>query len=135
MDPIRNKNNEKLNQQLTFILADKHVLAASVYDEKGKILAGNKVGASVVATYKLDDDAPLVFVQSIQYQGNIIGYLRIMLKEDKVMQYHSEYQVQLYQQLIVLMVLAGVAGILVARVFYKFRYKLVNKTPEQSGEL
>ncbi|WP_158967579.1 AhpA/YtjB family protein [Paraglaciecola sp. L3A3] len=127
VEAIRKNDSKKLTQQLAFIGEDPHVLSASIYDNKGTILANNKIATSVVAIYKLNSATPLVFVKKIKYQDELIGYLRIMLKEEEVMKYHSEYQLQLYQQLIVLMLLAGVGGILIARVFYKFRYRMAHK--------
>jgi membrane protein len=117
------EDKQKLTKQLQFIAEDPHVLGASLFDNKGRQLADNQSSSSVVAAYKLNSQQPLVFVKSIEYQGKLIGYLRIMLKEEKVMEYHGEYQVQLNQQVIVLMLLAAAVGILIARIFYKFRYR------------
>lgn len=117
------EDKQKLTKQLQFIVEDPHVLGASLFDNKGRQLADNESSYSVVAAYKLNSHTPLVFVKSIEHQGALIGYLRIMLKEEKVMEYHGEYQVQLNQQVIVLMLLAAAVGILIARVFYKFRYR------------
>ena len=112
-----------LRQQLNYIVSDQHVLSASLYDKKGQLLADNNTASSIVAAHRLNPDNPLVFVQNIVYQEQIIGYLSVMLKEQEVMKYHSEYQKQLNQQVQVLMLLALGAGMLIARAFYKFRYR------------
>ena len=116
-------DSEKLSQQLSFIVADPHVAGVSLFDNKGRVLADNNSTSSVVAAYKLGTISPLVFVQSITYDQQIIGYLSIVLKEKEVMAYHSEYQNQLNQQVQMLMILAAIAGILLTRAFYKVRYR------------
>ena len=120
-----------LSQQLDYIVTDPHVAGVSLFDNKGRILADNNTALSVVATYKSKDISPLVFVQNITYNEQTIGFLSIVLKEKEVMAYHSEYQKQLNQQLQMLMILAAIAGILITRAFYKFRYRQLIRSSKQ----
>jgi membrane protein len=116
-------NSEKLTQQISYIAADPHVAGVSLFDNKGRMLADNNSASSVVTAYKSNTNSPLVFVQNISHNQQIIGYLSIILKEKEVMAYHSEYQKQLNQQVQMLMILAAIAGILITRAFYKVRYR------------
>ena len=116
-------DSQRLSQQLSYIVADPHVAGVSLFDHKGRMLADNNSASSVVAAYKSDNISPLVFVQNITHEQQVIGYLSIILKEKEVMAYHSEYQKQLNQQVQMLMILAGIAGILITRAFYKVRYR------------
>jgi membrane protein len=126
-------DSEKLSQQLSYIVADPHVAGVSLFDNKGRTLADNNSALSVVAAYKSKDISPLVFVQNISHNKQVIGYLSIILKEKEVMAYHSEYQKQLNQQLQMLMILAAIAGILITRAFYKVRYRqLIRLSKQQS---
>ena len=126
-------DSEKLSQQLNYIAADPHVAGVSLFDNKGRMLADNNSATSVIAAYKLNAISPLVFVQNITYEHQIIGYLSIILKEKEVMAYHSEYQRQLNQQVQMLMILAAIAGLLITRAFYKVRYRqLIRSSKQQS---
>lgn len=116
-------DTESLKLQLQSIIDDPNVHSASLYDGKGRQLADNQSASSIVAAYKLNTDKPLVFVEPITHKNTIIGYLRLMLIEQKVMAYHDTYQNEFYQKLTVLMLLACAAGALLARVFYKAWYK------------
>jgi membrane protein len=116
-------DTDRLNQQLSFIAADPHVAGVTLFDDKGRVLLDNISTLSVVDAYKINTISPLVFVQNITHDKQIIGYLSIILKEKEVMAYHSEYQKQLNQQVQMLMILAAIAGILVTRAFYKVRYR------------
>jgi membrane protein len=124
-------DSEKLSQQLSYIAADPHVAGVSLFDNKGRLLADNNLPSPVVATYKSNSISPLVFVQNITHDKQIIGYLSIILKEKEVMEYHSEYQKQLNQQLQMLMILAAIAGILITRAFYKVRYRRLIRSSKQ----
>lgn len=124
-------DSEKTSQQLSYLVADPHVYSATVFDNKGRVLAENNSTSSVVAAYKLNTISPLVFVQNITYDKQIIGYLSIILKENEVMAYHSEYQQQLNQQVQMLMILAAIAGLLITRAFYKVRYRQIIHSSKQ----
>jgi membrane protein len=124
-------NSEKLSQQLSYISADPHVAGVSIFDDKGRMLAGKNSGGSVVGAYKSNKTSPLVFVQNITHNQQIIGYLSIILKEKEVMAYHSEYQKQLNKQVQMLMILAAIAGILATRAFYKVRYRQLIRSSKQ----
>ena len=124
-------NSEKLSQQLSYIAEDPHVAGVSLFDNKGRILADNNTPSPVVSAYKSNSISPLVFVQNITHDKQIIGYLSIILKEKEVMAYHSEYQKQLNQQLKMLMILAAIAGILITRAFYKVRYRQLIRSSKQ----
>lgn len=124
-------DSKALRQQLGYIVSDPHVAGVSLFDNKGRILADNNATLSVIAAYKSKGISPLVFVQNITYNEQTIGFLSIVLKEKEVMAYHSEYQKQLNQQLQMLMILAAIAGILITRAFYKFRYRQLIRSSKQ----
>ena len=122
---------DELSQQLNFIAADPHVAGVTLFDKKGRVLSDNNATLSVVDAYKANIISPLVFVQNILHDQQVIGYLSIILKEKKVMAYHSEYQKQLNQQVQMLMILAAIAGILITRAFYKVRYRRLIRSSKQ----
>jgi membrane protein len=122
---------DELSQQLNFIAADPHVAGVTLFDNKGRVLSDNNVSLSVVDAYKANIISPLVFVKNILHDQQVIGYLSIILKEKKVMAYHSEYQKQLNQQVQMLMILAAIAGILITRAFYKVRYRRLIRSSKQ----
>ena len=125
---VINKDNETISQQLDFLVNDPHVSGVALYNNKGQLLDERKSSTSVLASYRLENETPLVFVQNISSDGKTSGYLRLMINEKMVMQYHSEYQKQLTQQVQVLMLLAATLAILLTRIFYKLRYRKYLKT-------
>ena len=131
---VRSKDSEKITQQLAKILTDPHVLAVTLFNHRGQLLDSAGDYALLAKNHEAKQKMPLIFVADLTEQDQLYGYLRLALDEEKVMQYHQEYQQQVYQQLLVLMLLAGVAGLLVARAFYKFRARYYQKHAERMGE-
>lgn len=132
---VLNKDTNKITQQLEFLLADENVVGAALFNHRGQLVDSVGNSAMLVANYRLKQNMPLIFVAEITHQDQIYGYLRLALDEAKVMQYHQEYQHQVYQQILVLMLLALVVGILVARAFYKFRARYYAKHSERMRQL
>lgn len=121
-------NAQEIKNQLELIASDPHVLGVSLFDTKGKIIDTTEGNISVLANFLIEEDAPLVFVEEITVDGKILGYLRLLLDEERIMLYHDDYQRHLYEQLSVMMLLAGLAGILIARVYYKVRFRNYSKS-------
>jgi membrane protein len=132
---VRNKDTNKITRQLEYLLADDNVVGAALFDHRGQLIDSVGNSAMLVANYRLKQTMPLIFIAEITTQEQIYGYLRLALDEEKVMQYHQEYQQQVFQQILVLMLLAGVVGILVARAFYKFRARYYQKHSERMRQL
>lgn len=121
-------NAQEIKNQLELIASDPHVLGVSLFGTKGQIIDTTEGNISVLANFLIEEDAPLVFVEEIILDGKILGYLRLLLDEERIMLYHDDYQRHLYEQLSVMMLLAGLAGILVARVYYKVRFRNYSKS-------
>ena len=126
--PLIDTDSQAISQQLEFLAADPHVTGVALYNVKGQLIDQRKNGLSVLATYQLQQQTPLVFVEEIRYEGQKLGYFRLMLSEQKVMEYHRQYQQQFFQQLQVLMLLAAAGGLLLTRAWYKFHYRHLIKT-------
>ena len=128
---IQQNDSVGIAKQLSTLTNDSHILGASIYDQKGVVLDSNEQNVSVLASFLLDEKPPLVFIQEVRYEQKTLGYLRLMLDEQQVMTFHSDYQTQLYKQVIVLMMLAGLLGILIARSYYKIKFRNFERTPKR----
>lgn len=120
---LREDDIEAISTQLLVLSNDPHVQGVSVFNHRGRIIDSTERDASVLANFLLDDTPPLVFVEEIREQDIILGYLRILLDKQQIMRFHDDYQLRFYEQTLVLIMLAGLAGVIVARSFYKFRFR------------
>ena len=130
VSPMLTQDKQNITQQLHYLVSDPYVSAVALYNQKGQLIDELDSNITIIARYKVDPSIPLVFIQNIRNQENdIVGYLRLVLDETKVMQYHFDYQQQLLQQLEVLLVLAGIIGFIICRAFYTFRYRQYRNPP------
>lgn len=114
------KNPKQTSQYLNLLADDKYVSSVTLFDTGGKLLAST-AEQSLIAEYKSLANTPLVFVATVAKNNSKIGYVRLLLDEQKVMQFHSDYQSQLYARLGVLIFVCLVTGFIFARIFYKLR--------------
>ncbi|WP_340681121.1 AhpA/YtjB family protein [Paraglaciecola sp.] len=122
--PLQKEDSHDIAQHLDYLASDPYVTGVALYNQKGQLIEELDTNLTIIARYKVDPAIPLVFIQDIRNEENdIIGYLRIVLDESTVMQYHFDYQQQMLQQLEVLLVLAGIIGFIICRAFYTFRYR------------
>lgn len=124
---LQNGDNAAIQGHLESLSEDPHVVSTSLYDKQGKLVLSTAKQPWLLNVLHNPQGTPLVFVEEVKNQDNTIGYLRILLSEEQVMRYHAEYQQQMYEQILVLILLAAAAGLLGARAFYKFRYRNYQK--------
>lgn len=127
------KDMDEVKRLLMAISDDPHVLTAAVFNDKGQILDSTNASVSLLATYQLSSEKPLVFIEEIASKGKIYGYLRVLLDEREVMRFHGDYQTQLIQQQLILMLLGCAGGVLLARAFYKFRLRYYQSYERQKA--
>ena len=128
---VANDDKELVSRQLEQIVSDPHVANAVLFSHRGQVLQSTEASLSLLTNYRLRENMPLVFVEEIHFDDQIRGYLRLLLNEEEVMYYHEEYQRQIVEQVLVLMLLAGATGLLIARAFYKFRYRHLRKRAKE----
>ncbi|MEH6712676.1 hypothetical protein [Paraglaciecola polaris] len=122
--PIINNDKQRISQVLDILLKDPHIEAVAVYDQYGQKIEELGIEQPIVKQYHEAKSAvPLVFVQDIRVDKQIYGYVRLLLNEQSVMVWHSEYQAQLRKQTQVLGLLAALGALLLTRIFYKVRYR------------
>ncbi|WP_052154980.1 AhpA/YtjB family protein [Aliiglaciecola lipolytica] len=124
---LQEQQNTQILNYLDLLTKDSHVAGVSVYNRRGEVIESNEQNSSVLANFLIEDDFPLVFVEEIVLDDKILGYIRLMLDEKQVMLFHAEYQNQIYKQLLVLMLLAGLVGLLITRAYYKVRFRHYQK--------
>ncbi|GAA6184378.1 MULTISPECIES: AhpA/YtjB family protein [Alteromonadaceae] len=129
---LQQKQNEQILSYINLLSKDKHVAGVSVYNRNGEVVESNEQNASVLASFLLEDEFPLVFVEEVVLDDNVLGYVRLLLDKQQVMLFHREYQNQIYKQLLVLMLLAGLVGLLITRAYYKLRFRHYEKVEKSN---
>jgi membrane protein len=134
---VREKDMESLKEALEQLISDNHVIAAAVYDFRGRPLARAGSELSQLESIRLNAQHNLTFVadivdattqetetnSSLEIAAPVVGYLKVQLATDAVMAHHDKFQSQLNNQRIVFMLLAALGALYVTRAFYKMRFK------------
>lgn len=121
---LSNQNNAAMEQLLGNVADDPHVDGVALYNQKGQLIAGQDNNISVLGRYQNGQQNALVFVQEVNSnEGQLLGYLRLVLDESKVMQYHYDYLDYLRREMEVLIILAMLLAALLTRMFYTIRYR------------
>ncbi|MFA3790692.1 AhpA/YtjB family protein [Aliiglaciecola sp. SL4] len=129
---LQKRQDEQILQYINLLTQDQHVAGVSIYDRSGKVVESNEQNASVLASYLIEDEFPLVFVEEVFLEDKLLGYVRLLLDKQQVMLYHLEYQNQIYKQLLMLMLVAGLVGLLLTRAYYKLRFRHYEKVSKSS---
>lgn len=110
--------------QLHILEEDEHVHSVSLYRDNGELLLSSDEQSSLVTLFAPEQEPELlVYVQEIQQDDKILGFLRVLLWRDRVLQHYQAYQHEILFQAGMLMVLSLLVGVMATRGFYKWRYR------------
>ncbi|MDN4500876.1 AhpA/YtjB family protein [Alteromonadaceae bacterium BrNp21-10] len=124
-DKLVNNELDSISQQLQYLQTDPHIRSVALFSDQGKMLLGTDDEAPIIELLQQEENSDLlVYVQEIVHEQKVIGYLRVLLWRDKVLQYYRQYQQEILYQAMLLVILALLVGVLLTRGFYKIKYKL-----------
>ncbi|MBT0585805.1 AhpA/YtjB family protein [Alteromonas oceanisediminis] len=131
---VRNYDEQESQQRIQYaldqLLTDPHTVSATLYDFRGRFLAGAGRHNSVINAARKQFEKHhsltaerLTFVADVVDDKQVIGYLQVQLATPQLMAHHTQYQQQLNQQRLVFMLLAALGALYITRGFYKLRFK------------
>jgi membrane protein len=121
---IIEQDEQSIVQQISYLTNNDYVLGVALYNQKGQLIQQVNAEKLISDGDRESTEPTLTFIQEVRSDKNdIIGYLRVLLDETKVMQFHFDYQQQMIEIFEVLLLLAALAGGIVTRAFYTIRYR------------
>ncbi|MFT6269710.1 MAG: putative membrane protein affecting hemolysin expression [Alphaproteobacteria bacterium] len=126
--PLAQNDQEVLGHYVSVVNQGMFVKGAVLFNDLGVRYAQQDDRLSVVDMLKQSDIEPLVFVEDIIFEGNIIGYIKLVLDKQAITEHHRDFNKNQLSQSILMIVLSIVAAALATRLFYKLRnsYRLVD---------
>ena len=121
--PLAKDDEEMLMQYVAVINQGMFVKGAVLFDELGVRYAQDEDNLSVVDMVKENSVEPLVFVEDIVFEGNIIGYIKLLLDKQAITEHHRNFNKNQLSQSILMIILSIVAAALATRMFYKTRQR------------
>lgn len=128
--PLANNNESLLSEYIELINQGNFVKGAVMFDQVGIKYAQQQDPLSVVALVRQKDVEPLVFVEDIVFDGQIIGYIKLVLDKQAITEHHQLFNQNQLQQSLLIIVLTVIVSGLIIRLFYKARenYRLANQS-------
>jgi membrane protein len=94
---------------------------AVVFNDRGVRLSDFNSSLSVIDMVAQGTYEPLVFVEDIIFEGNTLGYIKLILNRDEITRHHRHFNRNQLTQSLMIIVLAMIVAALATRLFYKIK--------------
>jgi len=119
--PLVNDDREALDSYVLNIEKDAFIKGTTLFDEQGRTIKSFDENYSVIQQFRVEESKPLIFIQDIVYNGQIVGYLKLILDRDIVIQHHKAFNKNQLLQTLLIIFLTTISAMMLTRLFYKIR--------------
>ncbi|MFC4701837.1 hypothetical protein ACFO4O_16935 [Glaciecola siphonariae] len=119
--PLAGEDSIVVSNYIDMLNEGMFIEGAVVFDELGVKLSDTQDSFSVIDMVKQKDAEPLVFVEDIVYEGQTLGYVKLILNREEVTRHHRSFNRNQLTQSVLIILLAMIISMLVTRLFYKFK--------------
>ena len=119
--PMQSGDDQSIESYVDTIETDSFVKGTSLYDEQGKTIKSFDEDYSIIEQFRVLNEPPLIFVEDIVHEGKTIGYVKLVLDRDSIIQHHRAFTQSQLIQTALIMFLTAVCAIILTRLFYKVR--------------
>lgn len=119
--PLQKDDQESIENYVSTIETDSLVKGTSLYDQSGKTIKSFDEDYSIVEQFRVLNQPPLIFIEDIIYDGKTIGYVKLLLDRDAIIQHHKAFNRSQLMQTGLIMLLTAICAIILTRLFYKIR--------------
>ncbi|WP_413699197.1 AhpA/YtjB family protein [Psychromonas sp. KJ10-10] len=122
---LSQNKDQDLQLLIDDLSTDAMVRDATIYDNLGKVLfqSNNPLLLPVLLKLETSDDADIKgiipYIAELYNEQEKIGYIRISLRQDHILQLIFDYQQQTLETLISLLLLSFLAGCIIMALFFK----------------
>lgn len=130
---VSDKNKQRLEQVAQTLHNDPHVVSVAIYDQRGRTLINYPDQQSIVQMHlNSGTNTSLTYVDEITKDGQILGYLRLTLDESTVIKHQQNLKNTYFTQSQVFMIISLFVGVIVTRLFYKWKINYLANREEHS---
>jgi membrane protein len=119
--PMQSGDEQSIESYVDTIETDSFVKGTSLYDQHGKTIKSFDDDYSIIEQFRVLNEPPLIFVEDIVHDGKTIGYVKLVLDRDSIIQHHRAFTKSQLIQTALIMFLTAVCAIILTRLFYKVR--------------
>jgi membrane protein len=119
--PLSMQDEEVVAEYIRLINDGMFVEGAVVFNDRGVRLSDINSSLTVVDMVAQGSYSPLVFVEDIVYEGNTLGYIKLVLNREEITRHHKHFNRNQLTQSIMIILLAMIVAALATRLFYKVK--------------
>lgn len=120
-EPMTAEDDQVISSYIDMLNEGMFIEGAVVYDDAGVRLSDTQDNLSIITMIKESDYEPLVFVEDIIYDGQTLGYVKLILNREEITQHHRAFNQDQLSQSVLMIILAMIISMLATRLFYKFK--------------
>jgi membrane protein len=128
--PLVNDDREAIDSYVQNIEVDSFIKGTALYDNKGRTIKSFDNDYSVVQQFRIEETKPLIFIQDIIHNDEVVGYLKLILDREAIIQHHQSFNKTQLMQTVLIICLTAVCAMLLTRLFYKIRNRYRFNSPE-----
>jgi membrane protein len=119
--PMANEDELVISDYIDMLNEGMFIEGAVVFDDLGVKLSDTQDAMSVIDMIQESPYEPLVFVEDIVYNGQTLGYVKLILNRDEITQHHQTFNRNQLTQSLLIIALAMIISMLITRLFYKLK--------------
>jgi len=119
--PLASEDEDLLAQYIELVNQGVFVQDAVLFNQFGVRYAQQETALSVLNIMRQQEIEPLVFVEDIVINGELIGYIKLVLDKQAVTHHHRSFNRNQMSQTILIVILSIICASLATRLFYKMR--------------
>lgn len=119
--PLASEDEALLAQYIDLVNQGIFVQDAVLFNQFGVRYAQQETALSVLDIMREQEIEPLVFVEDIVSNGELIGYIKLVLDKQAVTHHHRSFNRNQMSQTILIVILSIICAGLATRLFYKMR--------------
>jgi len=119
--PMALEDEQVVKEYIDMLNQGMFVEGAAVFDDAGVKLSDTQENLSIIKMINAEQSEPLVFVEDIVHDGQILGYVKLILNREETTQHHQSFNRNQLSQSILVIILAMIISMLATRLFYKLK--------------
>lgn len=119
--PMSEEDEQIISPYIDILNEGMFIEGAAVFDDVGVRISDTQETFSIITMVKESDYEPLVFVEDIIFEGQTLGYVKLILNREEITRHHRSFNRNQFSQNVLVIILAVIISVLSTRLFYKIK--------------
>lgn len=119
--PMASEDEVMVSDYIDMLNKGMFIEGAVVFDDLGIKLSDTQDTVSIIDMVQESPYEPLVFVEDIIFEGQTLGYVKLILNREEITEHHLAFNRNQLTQTLLIIALAMIISMLITRLFYKIK--------------